>query len=72
MAEKLAELYTLLVSCGIPEQEASDFVTALPQIGWGAARRRTAFLRKYNDLIEAGIAARSGQVKTTATEGMFR
>jgi len=72
MAERLGELYLMLVSCGIPEQEASDFVTSLPQVGWGAARRRTAFLRKYHDQITTGVAARSGQVKATAAEGMFR
>ena len=72
MAERLGELYLMLVACGIPEKEVSNFVTALPQIGWGAARRRTAFLRRYHDLITAGVAARGKQAEATPIAGLFR
>jgi len=72
MSERLAEIYLLLVSCGIPAEEAGDFVTALPQVGWGAARRRKYFLKKYGDLITTGVAARNEQTKATPIAGLFR
>lgn len=72
MAERLSELFLMLVSCGIPEEDVERFVTELPKIGWSAERRRKQFLKKYNQQITAGIAARSGQVEQTPVQGLFR
>jgi hypothetical protein len=71
MAERLSELYNMLVQFQIPPKDVERFVLDLAVSNRAAQKRCREFLVKYKVVIETGAAAMGAHVDKTQIEGLF-